>query len=134
VDPRIARFGEGEAVLDPGDGAVLALRHPARRGAGYLLDESSEPWHTREHRWGSGLVISNAGAARFAAVTGGQELAPGLELHAERAFGERWTERYALRNTGPEPLTVTSWGICTPWRDLYASAADALARAVHTHV
>ena len=106
----VARFGEGEAVLDPGDGAVLALRHPARPGAGYLLDEATEPWHTREHRWGSGLVISSAGAARFAAVTGRQELAPGLELHAERAFGARWTERYALRNTGPEPLTVDQLG------------------------
>lgn len=134
MDPRLARFGAGEAELDPVDGAVLALRHPARPGAGYLLDEATEPWHTREHRWGSGLVISSAGARRFAAVTGRQELAPGLELHLERAFGEYWTERYALRNTGPEPVMVTSWGICTPWRDVYVSAADALARAVHAHV
>ncbi len=134
MDPGLARFGAGEAVLDPEDGAVLALRHPARPGAGYLLDEETEPWHTREHRWGSGLVISSAGARRFAALTGRQAIAPGLELHVERAFGEHWAERYALRNTGPEPVTVTSWGICTPWRDVYVSAADALARAVHAHV
>ena len=103
---RSARFGEGESVLDPADGAVLALRHPARPGAGHLLDEDSEPWHTREHRWGSGLVISSAGAARSAAFTGRRELAPGLELHAERAFGERWTARRRRRSrSGSTPPT-----------------------------
>src|SRR5215208_5670803 len=45
-------FGEAEAVVDPADGAVVALAHPARPGAPWLLDEATESWHSREHRWG----------------------------------------------------------------------------------
>ena len=137
-------FGEGEAVLDPADGAVLALRHAERPGAPWLLDETGESWHTREHRWGTGMAITSAGAGRWnapgeLAVDGSRiearhAIAPGLELIVTREFGATWQERYALRNATGAPVTVTSFGICTPWRDLYASAADALARAVHAHV
>jgi hypothetical protein len=136
-------FGEAEAVVDPADGAVVALAHPARPGAPWLLDEATESWHSREHRWGAGLLITSAGAGRWNApddlrIDGNRietlHRLAGLELRVTRELGTTWRERYALRNTGSQPVTVGSWGICTPWRDLYASAADALARAVHAHV
>jgi len=136
-------FGEAEAVVDPADGAVVALAHPARPGAPWLLDEATESWHSREHRWGAGLLITSAGAGRWNApddlqIDGNRietlHRVAGLELGVTRELGATWRERYALRNTGTRPVTVGSWGICTPWRDLYASAADALARAVHAHV
>ena len=136
-------FGEAEAVVDPADGAVVALAHPARPGAPWLLDEATESWHSREHRWGAGLLITSAGAGRWNApddlqIDGNRietlHRVAGLELGVTRELGATWRERYALRNTGTRPVTVGSWGICTPWRDLYASAADALASAVHAHV
>jgi len=110
-------FGEGEAVLDPADGAVLALRHPERPGAPWLLDETGESWHTREHRWGTGMAITSAGAGRWnapgeLAVDGSRiearhAIAPGLELIVTREFGATWQERYALRNATGAPVTVT---------------------------
>jgi len=136
-------FGAARAVVDPADGAVLALEHPARPGAPWLLDEGGESWHSREHRWGSGLLIASTGAGRWnapaeleidgARIQARHRLA-GLELHVTRELGETWRERYVLRNPGPEPVTVTCLGISTPWRDLYVSATDALRRAVHAHV
>jgi hypothetical protein len=136
-------FGDAAAVVDPADGAILALEHPARPSAPWLLDEATESWHTREHRWGTGLLITSAGAGRWGApreltVDGGRVEAlydvAGLQLRVTRELGASWRERYALRNTAAAPVTVGCWGICTPWRDLYASAADALERAVHAHV
>jgi hypothetical protein len=134
-------FGGATAVVDPADGAVLALEHPARPGAPWLLDEATESWHSREHRWGTGLLISGAGrwnAPAELAIDGGRIEArhrlAGLELRVTRELGETWRERYALRNPGPDAVTVTGLGICTPWRDLYTTAADALRRAVHAHV
>ena len=136
-------FGAGEAVVDPADGAVLALRHPDRPQAPWLLDEATESWHTREHRWGSGLLITSAGAGRWNApdelAVDGHGIAAlhrvaGLELCVTRELGPAWRERYALRNATRRPVSVTSLGISTPWRDVYASAADALSRAVHAHV
>jgi hypothetical protein len=136
-------FGDALAVVDPADGAVLALEHPARPGAPWLLDEATEGWHSREHRWGTGLLITSAGAGRWGsprelAIDGGRiegrHHVAGLELRVTRELGATWRERYALRNATTAPVTVGCWGTCTPWRDLYASAADALGRAVHAHV
>jgi hypothetical protein len=136
-------FGDATALVDPADGAVVALEHPARPGSPWLLDERSESWHSSEHRWGTGLLIGSAGAGRWNAPAGltiagtrieARHRVAGLELHVTRELGETWRERYAFRNPGEHPVTVTCLGICTPWRDLYASAADALRRAVHAHV
>jgi len=52
------RFGAGVARVDPDDGAVIAVEHPERPGMTYLLDETTEPWHTAERRWGKGFVIT----------------------------------------------------------------------------
>ena len=92
-------FGDATAVVDPADGAVIALEHPARPGAPWLLDEHSESWHSPEHRWGTGLLITSAGAGRWNApaeltiegdrIEARHRLA-GLELHVTREPGETW--------------------------------------------
>ena len=142
------RFGAGVARVDPDDGAVVAVEHPERPGMTYLLDETTEPWHTAERRWGKGFVITDRGAARWdaaarpeivtgpdgARVTATHALGDGLILDVERRLGTTWVERYALRCTGARRVAIRTLGIYTPWRDVYQSAADALGRAVHAHV
>ena len=142
------RVGAGVAPVDPDDGAVVAVEHPERPGMTYLLDETTEPWHTAERRWGKGFVITDRGAARWdaaarpeivtgpdgARVTATHALGDGLILDVERRLGTTWVERYALRCTGARGVAIRTLGIYTPWRDVYQSAADALGRAVHAHV
>ena len=141
-------FGAGTVRLCRDDGAVVAVEHPRRPGMTYLLDETTEPWHTAERRWGKGFVITDRGGARWdaaarpeietlpdgARVSVTHRLGDGLVLDVERRFGGTWVERYAMRCTGTDAVTVRTLGIYAPWRDVYASAADALARAVHAHV
>lgn len=55
-------------------------------------------------------------------------------LEVERRFGTTWVERYALRCRDARGVVIRTLGISTPWRDVYASAVDALARGVHPHV
>ncbi len=112
----------------------------------YLLDEATEPWHTAERRWGNGFLITDRGGARWdgaarpeivtgadgVRVTATHPLGDGLVLDVERRFGATWVERYVVRCTSG--VVMRSLGIYTPWRDVYASAADALARGVHAHV
>jgi hypothetical protein len=146
--PLVVPFGAGIVRLHRGDGAVIAVEHPERPGMTYLLDETTEPWHTAERRWGKGFVITDRGGARWdaatrpeivtgpdgARVTATHPLGDGLVLDVERRFGTTWAERYSLRCTGPHGVAIRTLGIYTPWRDVYASAADALAHAVHAHV
>ena len=61
-------------------------------------------------------------------------LLPGLTLDVDRSGGDEVVERYTWRNVGDERLTVTALAVNTPFRDLYASAAEALREAVHAHV
>ncbi|KAB8165701.1 hypothetical protein FH609_014855 [Streptomyces sp. 3MP-14] len=105
-------LGSGRAVLDPATGAPLRFvddRQPARR---FLLDETV-PWHSVEHRWGAGHLVTDEGAARWNAP---DELRidrdrsearftplPGLGLVVERAGGERLSERYTFHHTGDRP-------------------------------
>jgi hypothetical protein len=123
----------------PADGCVVQVRRGARR---YLLDESTEAWHTPEQRWGKGFAITDVGAGRWDApaeleiagetVSARYEVTAALTLDVERRFGDTWSERYAFR--GAAPLTLLTVGIQTPFRDVYASAADALPGAVHAHL
>ena len=140
-------FGEGSVDLAD-DGTVVAVRHPERPGMTYLLDEAAEDWHTSEHRWGKGFVITDAGAARWDAPTeldvmrdtdglvarAGHALASGLVLDIERRIGGTWTESYVLRNDGDRPRELRTVGVYAPLRDVCHSAADALQRAVLAHV
>jgi hypothetical protein len=121
------------------DGCVVQVRRGARR---FLLDESTESWHTAEQRWGKGFAITDAGAGRWdapaaleiagATVGARYDVTERLALEVERRFGDTWTERYAFRATAA--LTLLTIGIQTPFRDVYASAADALPGAVHAHL
>jgi hypothetical protein len=133
------RFGDTGAQVSAEDGSVVQVRRGSRR---YLLDESTEAWHTPEQRWGKGFVISDAGAGRWDApgelelagdtVSARYEISRSLTLDVERRFGDTWSERYAFQAAAP--LTLLTIGIHTPFRDVYRSAADALAGAVHAHL
>ncbi len=139
-------LGTGRVLIAADTGAPLAFEHPQLPGHSFLLGEGApaEPWHTEEHRWGSGFVITDRGAGRWqhpnqVAVAGLQIRASypavaGLRPSAERDLGERLVERYAWRNQSDHTITIGSLGINTPFRDLYVSAADALASGVHAHV
>ena len=95
------------AELDPVDGAVLALRHPARPGARrYLLDEAERALaHARAplgHAGWRSRAPARAAGTRPAARRrrppdrGAAAIAPGLELHVERVrSARRGRERYA---------------------------------------
>jgi hypothetical protein len=134
VQSLVAPFGAGRVTVSRDDGAVVAVEHPERPGMTYLLDEATEPWHTAERRWGKGFVITDRGGARWDAAAATHALVEGLVLDVDRRFGPTWVERYTLRCTCAEAVTVRTLGVYTPWRDVYVSAADALARAVHAHV
>src|SRR6187399_2369082 len=56
------RFGDVTAQVGTEDGCVVQVQRGPRR---YLLDESSEIWHTAEQRWGKGFAITDAGAGRW---------------------------------------------------------------------
>jgi hypothetical protein len=132
------RRGVESLEVSPEDGCVVQVRSGERR---FLLDEATEAWHTSEQRWGKGFFIADSGAGRWDApaeleiaegrVRARYDLGP-LELTVERRFATTWSERYEFRAVAP--LTLLTLGIHTPWRDVYASAADALEGAVHAHV
>lgn len=134
-------FGAGRIELTA-EGTVAAVLHPSR-GHSMLLDDApgapESAMHDPSRHWGTGFVVTDRGSHRFAvpAERRGTDLLhrmDGLELRVVRRFGERWTESYELCNVSDEPVTVGSLAISTPWRDLYTSSRDSLARAVHAHV
>jgi hypothetical protein len=138
------RFGAGVAELDPNTGSpvrFIADDAPDRR---YLLHDGLK-WHSDEHRWGSGHVITDRGAARWATPTtvqqhegavlaGFDDVLDGLRIEVERTGGDRLTERYRFTNTGRDPVTLTSVGIQTPFADLYENAQAAIEQSVHAHL
>ncbi|GAA2096184.1 DUF5695 domain-containing protein [Microlunatus panaciterrae] len=136
--------GPGTVLLDPNDGAPLQFVDPDAADRRFLLDETTDAFHSSEHRWGSGFVITNVGSTRWSQPAERRLDGPGVQLTyplldtltltVTRTGGERLLERYELTNTGAAPLVVTSLGINTPFRDLYESAATSLAQAVHAHV
>lgn len=145
VVPEILTFGPGHVVLDPLTGAPLRFvdeEHPERR---FLLDTDATAWHSVEHQWGAGHLVTDRGAARWhtpaelRAADGVIEAVhtplPGVRVEVRRSVREGLLyERYAVRNTGREPLAVTGLGIRTPFGDLYDGAERSLERAVHAHV
>ncbi|WP_146197443.1 hypothetical protein [Promicromonospora sp. AC04] len=115
---------------------------PDRR---YLLDPTSEPWHTYEREWGSGFVITDRGSARWhqpseltldedrstATFTLGDHLALTITRTIEDGA---LTESYAVSNASDAPISITSMGISCPFQDTYSSARESLQRSVHAHV
>lgn len=102
-------------------------------------------FHGTAQRWGKGFIIADQGSFRFDApsviteTAGGVELAyqlgAELELRVTRQIvDDVWTESYRLCAVGDSVVSIGSFAISTPWRDVYFSAADSLRRAVHAHV
>ncbi|MDT7840253.1 glycoside hydrolase family protein [Streptomyces justiciae] len=138
-------FGGGHAVVDPGTGAPVQFvdeADPARR---FLLDADVTPWHSVEHQWGSGHLITDRGAARWHAparlrcedgrIEAVHEPLPGVRVEIRRtAHGSLLRECYTLVNDTPDPLTVSGLGIQVPFADLYTTAEESLDQAVNAHL
>lgn len=134
----------GIVRLDTETGAPRAFAHRSHPEVRYLLDVDHDAWHTAEHGWGTGFVISDRGAARWAVPDsltweeGGNHathnLLPGLTLLIDRHWGDSFVESYSLVNTGESAMSITSMGIVTPFRDVYDAAASALTSSIHAHV
>ncbi|GAA3503294.1 hypothetical protein GCM10019016_104040 [Streptomyces prasinosporus] len=136
-------FGTGRAVLDPVTGApaqFLDDRAPVRR---FLLEQAAAPWHSVEHQWGSGHLVTDRGAARWLtpsrlrASDGTVEVVhtplPGIRVEVRRSV-QVLRERYTVLNSGDEPLAVTGLGIRTSFADWYGDAQTSLEEAVRAHV
>ena len=136
-------LGTGQVTV-AGDGAPLEFRHPDLPAHRFLLQEASDAWHSAEHRWGTGFMITDQGSGRWQApertlwrhdqAIVSYAPTPEINLTVQRIFGSTLTETYSWRNTSQRPVAILSLGLSTPWRDLYTSALDALTAAVHAHV
>lgn len=133
----------GAVVLDESTGAPLAFVSKEAPELRYLLSEGGDPWHTAEHRWGSGFVAGSVAARwnrpdRVETMADGSvssfDLDPRLRLTIARTFRGEFRERYVFEASGDEPVIITSAGIVTPFRDVYDDAASSLVHGVHAHV
>lgn len=138
--------GGGSVELDPTTGLPIrfvSAVDPARK---YLIDPGVD-WHTAEHYWGAGFVVTDAGSQRWDAADAmngtadgrglvqDYDLTPsGLRLAVTRTGGSAYSERYVWTNATDRPLTITELGIQTPFNDRYPSAKEALAECVNVHV
>jgi hypothetical protein len=138
-------FGDGSALVGA-DGAVVDVIDP-RRGRSMLLREDPDSpeavMHRPSRRWGKGFVIAGAHGYRFDAPSelswrpDGVDLlhrCGPLRLSISRELGRQWTETYELRNVSARDLSLGSFAISTPWRDVYGSSGDSLRGAVHAHI
>ncbi len=138
------RIGAGEVAIDARDGMPRSFSHPVAPQRRYVLDEATEAWHTGEHRWGSGFIITDRGTSRWNVPTelrlapgrlhARHRLLDGLDLVVERVAGTMLRESYRLVNTTSGPISILSMGITVPVRDIYPSATESLRTAVHAHV
>ncbi|GAB3419015.1 hypothetical protein [Flindersiella endophytica] len=134
--------GDGTVEVDD-DGLVVGVKHRLHPALNAVLD-SGVGWFGPEWRWGTGLLITDAGSGRFArpasvslgdsVVSLRHEPVDGLVVETTREFGESWRERYVLRNTTPSPVTVGSFAVTTPIRDVYGPAKQVLLESCHAHV
>lgn len=136
-------FGGGFAQIDPVTGAPDQFIDPAHDQREFLLNREVD-WHSFEHQWGSGHIISSRGATRWnvptaleidaSAVTATFALAHELELRVHRTANRTMTESYRFINKGNTAVQLNSIGIQTPFADLYEDAENALGRSVHAHL
>ncbi|MGS2619371.1 hypothetical protein ACVCAH_33365 [Micromonospora sp. LZ34] len=134
----------GMVQLDRATGAPVQFCYSAAPDRRYLLDGGLDIWHSAEHRWGAGFLVTDVGTWRWnrpdaleldeGHSVARHRLGDALELVVSRAAGDRLRETHTLHNLGRDPVTITSWGIVTPFRDVYDDAATALTRGVHAHV
>ncbi|GAA4974618.1 hypothetical protein [Kineococcus glutinatus] len=136
-------FGTGWATIDRSTGSPLQFTDEAAPERTYLLD-AEIPWHSVEHTWGTGYVISDTFTGRWNApdvlelhddaVTSHHTVAGQLAVTVQRRGGEHLRETYRFRNVSDRTQRITSLGIQVPFADLYPGAHDALTRRVHAHV
>ncbi|MFC8373451.1 hypothetical protein ACFUIT_36810 [Streptomyces sp. NPDC057239] len=135
-------FGPGSVQLH--SGAPGQFTDPAQPDRRFLLDDRT-PWHSVEHTWGSGHLVTDAGAGRWNAPDSMESGPDRIRLrHApitdivvdttRWVENDQYLERYTFTNTGPTRRTIRGLGIQTPFADLYENAAAALRTAVHAHV
>ncbi|MBR8639203.1 hypothetical protein KEF29_07375 [Streptomyces tuirus] len=144
--PRTLAFASGYAVLDPLTGAPAQFVDDLSPARQFLLDNVATTWHSVEHQWGSGHVITDRGGARWhtpaelrqaddGAVEAVHTPLPGVRVEIRRQVREGLLcERYTVVNAAGEPLTITGLGVQTPFADLYDGAEASLERAVHAHL
>lgn len=110
-------LGSGRVLLDPSDGAPLQFVDPDASERRFLLDEGMHGFHTSDHRWGSGFLMSNAGQARWATpsqvrlgdaeVRAEYALLAGVSLAVTRTGGDFLNERYEFINDSTEAVAVS---------------------------
>ena len=137
-------FGEGGILCDPGDGAIVRISHPRHPDMNFLLGDPEQAWHHSPFYWGKGFLVTSLGAGRWdhperlTLRPDGYDLffrpMPGLDLAVARRVGHVCRETYSLRNVGSAPVRIGSWGISTPFRDVYPNARECLASACHAHL
>ncbi|MFI9831158.1 hypothetical protein ACIHIX_26170 [Streptomyces sp. NPDC051913] len=144
--PSILTFASGHAILDPLTGAPVQFVDEAAPARLFLLNDVATPWHSVEHQWGSGHLVTDRGGARWhtpaelrttkdGAVEAVHTPLPGLRVEIHRHVREGvLCERYTVVNTAEEPLTITGLGVQTPFADLYDGAEASLEQAVHAHL
>ncbi|CAL9642750.1 hypothetical protein SUDANB145_06376 [Streptomyces sp. enrichment culture] len=135
-------FGTGSVTLRAG--APRQFTDTAQPDRRFLLDDRT-PWHSVEHTWGSGHLLTDAGAGRWNAPDSVDTAAGRVRVRHTPIAGitvevtrwvedDRYLERYTFTNTAPTRRTLRGLGIQTPFADLYENAAAALRTAVHAHV
>lgn len=149
-------YSAGPGVVEVDDcGLVVAARHPVHGGCNALLDDTVA-WHElarwwganlridESSRWGSGFLISSVGSGRFVqprevsfaadSVVAECVPVPGLALSVTRTFGTGWRERYVLRNETQSTVSIGSYAIAIPIRDVYGPARRVLREHFQAHV
>ncbi|PPG28647.1 hypothetical protein C5E10_13780 [Pseudoclavibacter sp. RFBG4] len=144
VATRQFTLGAGSFTLDERTGAPVQFIDAESPDRQFLLELTSS-WHSDEHQWGSGFVITDKGAVRWNAPsdlewteTSNRAIHPAsqdLRIVVERDWeNEQLRERYTFLNISDSSMSLRSVGIQTPFNDVYEGASDALAQAVHAHV
>ncbi len=126
------------------DGGPAAFLHDRLPGLTFLLSEQTDSWHTADRRWGSGFIVTDQGAAQWAApdettiaanhASQAFGLTSGVNLRVERSGGDQFRESYRWTNIGEAPVKITSLAVSTPWRDVYEAEGAAQRSAVHAHL
>ncbi|WP_147276697.1 hypothetical protein [Tsukamurella tyrosinosolvens] len=140
-------MGSGVVRIDTKSGSPVGFVSRENPEITYLLERDLDSWHSPEHAWGSGFIVTPSGAARWNSPDE-VEFAPhsvrcvygideGLTLTVVRRAtpgAAAYEEAYEFSNTSDEEISADSLGISTPFRDVYEDAAISLARGVHAHV
>jgi hypothetical protein len=137
------RLGEGAVAIDD-HGTPTAYVHDQLPRIRFLLNQATDSWHNADRAWGAGFVITDHGAAQWAApqsssvsaetATQRFALTERLSLEVQRTAGDQLVESYRWTNTSENDLKISSLAVSTPWRDVYEAGGLAQETAVHAHI